>query len=68
MSDSEMDSLMCGPDVFLLGGITADFLPLLFCGKERIIKQVDSQMEGIERLEAGGQVAGQFEMDYLIRT
>lgn len=68
VSDYEMDSLMCGPDVLSLGGITANFLSLLFCGKRRMIKQVDSKMEGIEMLEAGGQVAGDFKMEYVIKT
>lgn len=53
LSDSEMDYLKCGPDVLSLGGITADYLSLLFCGKERMAKQVDSQMEGMELLDAG---------------
>lgn len=68
VSDDETDSLMCTPDVLLLEGITADFLCLLFCDKGRTIKQVDSKMGGIERLQAGGQVAGQLKMDYLIKT
>lgn len=47
---------MCGPDVLSLGEITADFLSFLFCDRGKIMKQVDSKMEGIERLNHGGQV------------
>lgn len=66
MSDYEMDSLMCGPDV-LVGDITDDFLCFfIVLWQVEDDKLVDRQMEDIEKLKLGEQVAGQFKkVEYL---
>lgn len=62
-----MNSLMCGPDVLLLGGQTADFLCFFVVLWQREDdKQVDSEIESIKKLELGVQVARRlYKVEYL---
>lgn len=61
-----MNSLMCGPEVLLLGGQTADFLCFFVLWQREDDKQVDSEIESIKKLELGVQVARWlYKLEYL---